>query len=53
MDKLIINGGRKLKGEVTISGSKNASLPICIAAVLAPGASTITNVPRLRDITEA
>ena len=51
MDKLIINGGKKLKGEVTVSGSKNASLPICIAAALAPGASTITNVPRLRDIT--
>lgn len=50
MDKLIINGGRKLKGDVTISGSKNASLPICIAAVLAAGTSTITNVPRLRDI---
>ena len=51
MDKLIIKGGNRLKGTVTISGSKNASLPICIAAVLAPGASTITNVPQLRDIT--
>lgn len=51
MDKLIINGGKKLKGTVTVSGSKNASLPICIAAALAPGVSTITNVPRLRDIT--
>lgn len=51
MDKLIIKGGTRLKGEVTVSGSKNASLPICIAAVLAPGASTITNVPHLRDIT--
>ncbi len=50
MDKLIINGGKRLKGDVTVSGSKNASLPICIAAVLAAGASTITNVPRLRDI---
>ncbi|MGB4600699.1 MAG: UDP-N-acetylglucosamine 1-carboxyvinyltransferase [Trichlorobacter sp.] len=51
MDKLIIKGGNRLKGTVTISGSKNASLPICIAAVLAPGASTISNVPQLRDIT--
>lgn len=51
MDKLIIKGGNRLKGAVTISGSKNASLPICIAAVLAPGASTISNVPQLRDIT--
>ncbi len=51
MDRLIIKGGARLKGSVTISGSKNASLPICIAAVLAPGASTIANVPHLRDIT--
>ena len=50
MDKLVINGGKKLKGTVNVSGSKNASLPICFAAVLADGASTITNVPRLRDI---
>ncbi len=51
MDKLIINGGKRLKGSITVSGSKNASLPICIAAILAPGASAITNVPHLRDIT--
>ncbi len=50
MDKLIINGGKKLKGEVTVSGSKNASLPICIAAILAEGSSHISNVPQLRDI---
>ena len=50
MDKLIINGGKKLKGEVTISGSKNASLPICIASILAAGKSCIGNVPGLRDI---
>ncbi len=50
MDKLVINGGKKLKGVVSVSGSKNASLPICFAAVLANGPSTITNVPRLRDI---
>ncbi len=50
MDKLIINGGKKLKGEVTVSGSKNASLPICIASILAEGSSHITNVPQLRDI---
>jgi len=51
VDKLIINGGKRLKGSITVSGSKNASLPICIAAILAPGASAITNVPHLRDIT--
>jgi UDP-N-acetylglucosamine 1-carboxyvinyltransferase len=50
VDKLIINGGKKLKGEVTVSGSKNASLPICIAAILAEGSSHISNVPQLRDI---
>lgn len=50
MDKLIIKGGAKLKGDVTISGSKNAALPICIATLLAPGSSTISNVPLLRDI---
>ncbi|HEU0265682.1 MAG TPA: UDP-N-acetylglucosamine 1-carboxyvinyltransferase [Geobacterales bacterium] len=50
MDKLIIKGGRKLSGDVTISGSKNASLPIFFATILAPGESTIENVPFLRDI---
>mgnify|MGYP000465855989 CR=1 FL=1 len=50
MDKLIIRGGRKLKGEVTISGAKNAALPIMAASLLASGYSTIQGVPRLRDI---
>ena len=50
MDKLIIKGGRKLKGDVTVSGSKNASLPIFVATILAPGINTISNVPFLRDI---
>jgi len=45
MDKLIITGGTRLKGEVTVSGSKNASLPICIATILANGVSHIGNVP--------
>jgi UDP-N-acetylglucosamine 1-carboxyvinyltransferase len=50
LDKLIINGGRKLKGDVTVSGSKNASLPIFCATILAPGMNQISNVPFLRDI---
>ena len=50
MDKLIITGGKKLKGDVTISGSKNASLPIFVATILAPGINQISNVPFLRDI---
>ena len=50
MDKLIIKGGKKLGGEVTVSGSKNASLPIFISTILAPGVHEISNVPFLRDI---
>ena len=50
MDKLIIKGGRKLSGEVSVSGSKNASLPIFCATILAPGVHEISNVPFLRDI---
>ena len=50
MDKLIIKGGTKLKGEVQISGSKNAALPILISTILAPGVNEIHNVPFLRDI---
>jgi UDP-N-acetylglucosamine 1-carboxyvinyltransferase len=50
LDKLIIKGGKKLKGDVTVSGSKNASLPIFVATILAPGVNEIRNVPFLRDI---
>ena len=50
MDKLVIKGGKKLAGEVRISGSKNASLPIFVATILAPGLNRIGNVPFLRDI---
>lgn len=50
MDKLVIKGGIRLKGEVQISGSKNAALPILIATILAPGMNEIRNVPFLRDI---
>lgn len=50
MDKLIIKGGERLKGEVEISGAKNAALPVIAATLLAPGEHTITRVPDLRDI---
>ena len=50
MDKLVIKGGKKLSGEVSVSGSKNASLPIFCATILAPGVHEISNVPFLRDI---
>ncbi|MDP3259080.1 MAG: UDP-N-acetylglucosamine 1-carboxyvinyltransferase [Thermodesulfovibrionales bacterium] len=50
MDKLVIKGGKRLKGEVEISGAKNAALPVIAAALLAPGEHTINRVPDLRDI---
>ncbi|TAN41454.1 MAG: UDP-N-acetylglucosamine 1-carboxyvinyltransferase [Nitrospirae bacterium] len=50
MDKLIIRGGVKLKGEVAISGAKNAALPIMAASLLAGGVHTIRHIPKLRDV---
>ena len=50
MEQLIIRGGKILKGEVAISGAKNAALPIITASILAPGVHQITNVPELRDV---
>jgi UDP-N-acetylglucosamine 1-carboxyvinyltransferase len=50
MDKLVINGGGRLKGTVQISGAKNAALPIMAASLLAEGPSTIRGVPELADI---
>lgn len=50
MDKIIVDGGRALQGEVRISGAKNAALPILISALLTEGTSTFSNVPRLQDI---
>jgi UDP-N-acetylglucosamine 1-carboxyvinyltransferase len=51
MGKVIIEGGKSLSGTVTISGAKNAALPILAATVLLDGVSEITNVPALTDIT--
>ncbi|MBF0552549.1 MAG: UDP-N-acetylglucosamine 1-carboxyvinyltransferase, partial [Deltaproteobacteria bacterium] len=50
MDKIIIEGGRRLTGEVVISGAKNAALPCLAAAILAPGICRFHNIPNLRDI---
>jgi UDP-N-acetylglucosamine 1-carboxyvinyltransferase len=50
VDKLRITGGRPLEGEVRVSGAKNAALPIMCAALLTSKPMTITNVPRLRDV---
>ncbi len=50
MDKLLIQGGRPLRGEVNISGAKNAALPILCAALLTDEPLVLDNVPALRDI---
>ncbi len=50
MDRIRIRGGRQLKGEIRISGSKNASLPLMVAALLTDRKLTLHNVPRLADI---
>ncbi|CAD7837631.1 MAG: UDP-N-acetylglucosamine 1-carboxyvinyltransferase (EC 2.5.1.7) [Olavius algarvensis Delta 4 endosymbiont] len=50
MDKIIIEGGRPLQGSITVSGSKNAALPILVSSLLTDGMSEYENVPQLRDI---
>ena len=51
MDKLLINGGTRLEGEVSISGAKNSALPILAGTLLATEPVTIGNVPHLKDVT--
>ena len=51
MDKLSIKGGATLSGSVTISGAKNAALPILAGTLLATEKVTVTNVPHLKDVT--
>jgi UDP-N-acetylglucosamine 1-carboxyvinyltransferase len=53
MDKIVIFGGKKLRGEIVVSGSKNSALPILFATLLTDDAATITNVPSLADIDTA
>ncbi|MCP4673535.1 MAG: UDP-N-acetylglucosamine 1-carboxyvinyltransferase [Desulfobacula sp.] len=50
MDKIEISGGKKLKGEVNISGAKNAALPLIASSILVNGKISFTNVPDLMDI---
>jgi UDP-N-acetylglucosamine 1-carboxyvinyltransferase len=50
LQKIVINGGKRLRGEVRVSGSKNAALPILASALLAGGRSTFRNVPALGDV---
>ena len=50
MDKFRVQGPTRLQGEVTISGAKNAALPILFAALLAEEPIEIQNVPKLKDI---
>ena len=50
MNKIVIEGGVPLKGEVIISGSKNAALPILSACLLTDGWHTLDNIPKLKDI---
>ena len=50
MDKIIIRGGERLIGEVEVSGSKNATLPIFVSSLLTEGDNLFQNVPDLRDV---
>lgn len=50
MERFYIEGGRRLAGEVRVSGAKNAALKLIAAALLAPGRTTLHNVPRIRDV---
>ena len=50
MDKIIVQGGKSLHGDVQISGAKNAALPIMAAALLTEGTNTFHNIPDLMDI---
>ena len=51
MDKLIVTGGNPLRGEIKISGAKNAALPVLVASLLTNETVSIGNVPHLQDIT--
>ena len=50
MDKIIINGNRRLNGEITVQGAKNSVLPILVATLLVNGVSIIHNCPMLSDV---
>jgi UDP-N-acetylglucosamine 1-carboxyvinyltransferase len=50
VDKLLIQGGTPLCGEIAISGAKNAALPILCASLLSSDSLHLSNVPRLKDV---
>jgi UDP-N-acetylglucosamine 1-carboxyvinyltransferase len=50
MDKIVIAGGRRLQGDVRISGAKNAALPVLVSSLLVDGWNTFYNIPDLLDI---
>ncbi|MDD4996715.1 MAG: UDP-N-acetylglucosamine 1-carboxyvinyltransferase [Syntrophales bacterium] len=50
MDKMVIGGGRRLQGEVRISGAKNAALPVLVSSLLVDGECAFRNIPDLADI---
>src|SRR5260370_7545489 len=50
MDKIVVNGGRPLSGEIGVSGAKNAALPLLAASLLARGEHQFRNVPDLGDV---
>lgn len=50
MDKLVVRGRKRLTGEVTISGAKNAAVAVIPAAVMATGVSVLENLPSIEDV---
>ncbi len=50
MEKIVVEGGYRLKGSIRISGAKNSALPLMAAALLTRGRSKLNNVPRLKDV---
>ena len=50
MDKIVVEGGSRLVGDITIGGAKNAALPLLASALLPNGPSTFKNVPQLQDV---
>jgi UDP-N-acetylglucosamine 1-carboxyvinyltransferase len=50
MERFLVEGGTRLRGEVEVSGAKNAALKLIAAALLAPGKSVFHNVPRIKDV---
>ena len=53
MEKLLINGKKKLSGEIKVQGSKNSTLPIIAAAVMCDGEIVLHNCPNLTDVSAA